>query len=136
MSVPMIRKIQSLMTVWLCLAGFGLTAGETRTALPQTPPARVKLTGIAVLPPDKWGLLEVQEYGQPADRLVLMEGSRRLALEVVEVDGQARWVTVRNAGVLMKLTIEKPAAASMVAVNLDSEHIPLPLLPPIGAGDP
>lgn len=136
MAVPMKRIIKLLTTTWLGLAGLGLAAGEIRIALPQTPPARVKLTGIAVLPPAKWALLEVQEYGQPADQLALMEGSRRLALEVVEVDGQAKWVTVRNAGALMKLTLEKPAGATIATANSGGAHLPLPLLPPAGAGDP
>jgi len=132
----MIRKPKLLMTIWLCLAGVGLAAGEIRIALPQTPPAGVKLTGIAVLSSDKWALLEVQEYGQSAERLVLTEGSRRLALEVVEVDPRAQWVIIRNAGELMKLTVEKPASASFVAANFGGEHLPVPLLPPVGAGDP
>jgi hypothetical protein len=127
----------SLILISLCVARPGLDAGEPRVALPQMPPARVKLTGIAVLPPAKWALLEVQEYGQPAQQIALAEGSRRIALEVVEVDCLGRWVMVRQAGALLKLTIENPAAVpSIAAANVDAEHVPLPLLPPVGAGDP
>jgi hypothetical protein len=113
-----------------------LTAGEPPLALPQMPPAQVKLTGIAILPPVKWALLEVQEYGQNISPLALTEGSRRLALEVVEVDAKAGWVTVRNAGVLMTLTIEKMGATPAAPVAWGGEHRPIPVLPPIGAGDP
>ena len=108
----------------------------TDVVIPQTPPPKIKLNGIAVLPPDKWVLLEIQADGRPVDRVALTEGSRKASLEVVTIDAQGKSATIRNAGVLMTLAIGKAGAPSMVVANFGGEHVPLPLVPEIGAGDP
>ncbi len=108
----------------------------TNVVIPQTPPPKIKLNGIAILPPNKWAMLEVQVDGQPVDRLALIEGSRRASLEVVTIDAEGKSVIIRNAGVLMTLAIGKSEAPSMIAANFSGEHVPLPLLPVVGAGDP
>lgn len=111
-------------------------ADEASPTVPQSPPARVKLTGIAVLPPDKWVILEITEYGQPEVRLALTEGSRRLSVRVVKIDSQVRWAIIRCGQTDMKFTIESPATLANPTAELGGEHRPLPLLPPPGAGDP
>lgn len=120
-----------------CTAIVKLMASVSPAALPQLPPARVKLIGIAILPPHKWVLLEVEEYQQPPVQITLLQGARREFLQVLEVDSKCGWAIICNAGVDVKLTIEMPATAAPNLVSiLDEEHRPLPLPPPPGAGDP
>lgn len=105
-------------------------------ALPALPPVRVKLIGIAVLPPDKWVLLEVQADSEPAVQFALMPNARRIGLQVIEVDPHACWAKIRNGNAVVTLTVENSAAAPVAINNSGGEHRPLPLLPPPGAGDP
>ncbi|MEJ0089393.1 MAG: hypothetical protein WDM80_06570 [Limisphaerales bacterium] len=112
------------------------TSAVTNVVIPQTPPPKIKLNGIAILPPDKWALLEIQAEGQPVDRVAMTEGSRKASLELVTIDAKGKSATIRNAGVLTTLAIGKSESPSMMAANFGGEHVPLPLLPVVGAGDP
>jgi len=132
----MVKYLRLLATVWLCLAGNWLVAGEARIALPQTPPAALKLTGLAESLSNKWALLEVQEYGQPAEHLALTEGSCRGTVTVVQVDARAGWAKVNYAGAVITLTVEKLSTAAALPAKPVGEHLPLPLLPQDGVGDP
>lgn len=115
--------------------GFSI-AGEFPPVVPQSPPARVKLTGIAVLPPDKWVSLRVEEFNEPAVEVVLREGWRRLSVRVVEIDSHARWAIIRCGATDVKLIVEGKNTSVVVAAEFGGEHRPLPLLPPPGSGDP
>ena len=119
-----------------------------RAALVQTnpaptaaasPPQQLKLTGIAALLPRKWAVLQIQEPGKPARSVLLKEGTKESGVEVVEIDAQARWVKILNGGAPMTLTFANNGLRSnspQLAGGPDPNHVPVPLLPPPGAGDP
>ena len=98
--------------------------------------ARIKLTGLAVIPPLKWVVLKIQEPGKPAAMTTLQEGCSEGVVEILEVDANARHVKIRNAGLMMTLTFEDEDLLQKKALaGLEVEHRPLPLLPPTDAGD-
>jgi hypothetical protein len=90
----------------------------------NAPPPNVKLTGIATILGKKQALFLVQEPaspGKPANKevsLILSEGQREGAIEVVEINERVSNVKIWNDGKLSELTFEK--------VNLPSSPVMMP----------
>ena len=106
---------------------------------PAAPMTRLKLTGLAVLPPDKWALLQIQEEGAPPFSAALLEGESKGAVRLVSINITAATALVSNGAVLTELALEKIGVrnkAVAAPTQLAAEHRPIPVLPLPGAGDP
>ena len=121
---------------------FALVAAPPAANFPPPPAApmtRLKLTGLASLPPDKWALLQIQEEGAAPFSATLLEGESKGAVRLVSINITDATAMVSNGAVLTELALEEiggrnvPVAAP---TQLAAEHLPIPVLPPPGIGDP
>jgi hypothetical protein len=108
---------------------FALKPAAVATNAPAmaAPVVRLKLLGIAALPPRKWAVLQVEQPGKPAAAIVFREGQSIASVEVTEIDASSRTVTVRHAAGSTSLTFEadsvKPAVAA--ATEAERDHQPI-----------
>lgn len=118
---------------------FGLRAPSTAIISPPiaaVSPVKIKLVGLAAIPPDKWVVLQIQAPGKPSAMLTLKEGCGEGPVEILEVDAKARRVKVRNAGSVMTVTFDDDALIQKTALaRLQAGHQPVPVVPPPGAGE-
>lgn len=119
----------------LALKAPAVTNGSPATA--AIPPAKIKLVGLAAIPPCKWAVIQIQEPGRPAVTVTLKEGCGAGPVEILDVDARAQQVKIRNAGKVMTIAFEDDDLIQKNALaKLEAEHPPLPTVPLLGAGDP
>lgn len=101
---------------------------------------QIKLMGVAVIPPQKWAVLQIQAPGKKPVPVTLGEGAREASLEVLEIDPLGRQVKVRYSSVVMTLMIGSDSAKSgdglATLASADKDHVPLSTIPLPEAGDP
>ena len=93
------RTIPGIVAITL-LGALSLPAHAQTTA---PAPARVNLTGIVGLVKPARALLEVEQAGQPPQRLSLREGEQAAGIELLSVDAAKNRVRIRNGGVEQEL---------------------------------
>jgi hypothetical protein len=87
---------------------------ESNAPPPQVP--KIVLTGITTVLGNKRALMKLQPVGNKPNEqakdnsLILTEGQREGAIEVIEIDEKAGSVKVNNSGTVMILTFEKDGA--------------------------
>jgi hypothetical protein len=93
------------------------------TNAPATPPPNVKLTGITTVLGPKKALFMVKDVDTPGkppnkeESVILREGERQGALEVLEINEKAETVRIKNDGTVSVLTFEKAKLPSAPAVQ-------------------
>ena len=106
---------------------------------PPVTAVQIKLTGVAVIPPQKWALLQIQAPGKKARAVTLAEGARDASLEVLEIDPRGWRVKIRNSGAVTLLTMASGRPESgdgpIAVAATDHDHVPLPTVPLPEAGE-
>lgn len=95
---------------------FGLKpVPQPAAAEPERPsPVRITLTGITTILGDKRVLMKTAHGQTPERSYILTVGQREGDIEVLEIDENTGNVTLNNAGVVMRLNLDKDGPLSSV----------------------
>jgi hypothetical protein len=127
-------RIRVLLVCLGAITSFSVAAKDMNGSSVGRRSGRIKLTGVAALPSQRFAMLQVEENGKAPVLITLREGVSSYHFQLLAIDIGKKEVLVRNCGELVRLWFDEKNPGAP-ACGSDPDHAPIPVTPDPNSGD-